>query len=114
MRRHGLSAFIVALFALLVAVQAAEARNWRGLGVCAMRTQQFDLASYSFTTVLEQHPSDVLSLVYRGEARIQLGKTQLGRDDLNAAIAAAATSQDPAVAELARRAENTLHAMTLA
>jgi len=99
------------LFCMLVALDHNEFKHWRGLGICGMRAQQFFPAAFCFTRALIKNPNDVVSLVFRGEARVNTGQVILGREDLESAISKAATSKDRDDQNYGKRAKAVLKMM---
>jgi Flp pilus assembly protein TadD len=96
------------LFMTLCALNHTDYRHWRGLGVCSQRLTNHSFANWAYTKALKRNPEDVVSLVFRGEARINLGQVILARDDLEKAIQLGNVSKDREARVYANRAKKVL------
>jgi predicted Zn-dependent protease len=74
------------LFVTLVALRHNEAKYWRGLGIVSQRAGQFGPCDFLYSMALKNDPSDLISMVFRAEARINTGRAAAGRQDLLSAI----------------------------
>jgi predicted Zn-dependent protease len=70
------------LFALLIALRHNEAKHWRGMAVVAQRGSQHGVAEFMYTAALKHDPNDIISLVFRAEARVNLNRHGAARGDL--------------------------------
>ncbi len=99
------------IFFMLVALQHTDHRYWRGLGICSQRLNQFGSANFFYSRALKKNPDDIVSLVFRGEARVNLGQTILAREDLEKAIQLGGVSKEREARVYATRAKKVLQMM---
>ncbi|MCC6808490.1 MAG: hypothetical protein IT381_13780 [Deltaproteobacteria bacterium] len=94
------------IFVLLVALDHRQAKHWRGLGVCAQRAQRFKTAEFFFSAALERDPKDIISRVFRAEARLYLKKVTAAESDLKDVIDHAKQDKRVEIAPYVKRAQN--------
>ncbi|MCC6810288.1 MAG: hypothetical protein IT381_22855 [Deltaproteobacteria bacterium] len=96
------------LFAMLVALRHNEGKHWRGLGVVAQRSNQPGPCDFLYSMALKHDPNDIISMVFRAEARVNTGRAAAGRQDLLNAIELGERLGNPEHGTYVKRAKKVL------